>query len=70
MIEKILASDIFFNIIYIMIAKLLAAVSTMVWILDTRHVSGDRAKFPDKVDYKHYNCAKKINLIEDLKGKD
>lgn len=73
MVEKVLASDIFFNIIYIMIAKLLAAVSTMVWILDsgtTRHVSGDRAKFPDMVDYKHYNCAKKINPIEDLKCKD
>lgn len=64
MIEKGLASDIFFNIIYIMIAKLLAAVSTMVWILDsgtTRHVFDDRAKFPDTVDYKHYNYAKKIN---------
>lgn len=44
MIEKALASDIFLGIIYITVPKLLAAISTTVWILDsgvTRHVSGN-----------------------------
>ena len=53
MIEKVLASDIFFHIIDIMIPKLIAAVSAMVWVLDlgiTRQVRGDPAKFPDMVD--------------------
>lgn len=43
-IEEAPALDIFLGIIYTTVPKLLAAMSTTVWILDssaTRHVSGD-----------------------------
>ena len=53
-IEEAPASDIFLGLIYTTVPKLLATVSTTVWILDsgaTRHVSGDRTRFPDLTDY-------------------
>ena len=43
-IKEAPASDIFLGIIYTTVPKLLAIMSTTVWILDssaTRHVSGD-----------------------------
>ena len=54
MIEEVSASDIFVGTIYTTVPKLLATMSTTVWILDsgaTRHVSGDRTRFPDLIDY-------------------
>ena len=53
-IEEAPASDIFLRIIYTTVPKLLAFMSTTVWILDsgaTRHVSGDRTRFPNLTDY-------------------
>ena len=53
-IEEAPASDNFLGLIYTTVPKLLATVSTTVWILDsgaTRHVSGDRTRFPDLTDY-------------------
>ena len=53
-IEEAPASDIFLGIIYTTVPKLLAAISTTVWILDsgaTRHVSGDQTRFPNLTDY-------------------
>lgn len=53
-IEKAPAEDIFLGIIYTTVPNIMAAMSTMVWILDsgaTRHVSGDRTRFPDLIAY-------------------
>ena len=56
-IEKAPASDVFVGIIYTMVPKLLATMSTTVWILDlgaTRHISGDRIRFPVLTDYEDF----------------
>ncbi len=53
-IEEAPTSDIFLGIIYTTVPKLLATMATMVWILDsgeTRHVLGDRTRFPDLTAY-------------------
>lgn len=57
MIKEALASNNFLSLIYTTVPKLLAIVSIMVWILDsgrTRHVSGDRTRFPDLKDYENF----------------
>ena len=54
MIDEVSASDIFVGTIYTTIPKLLATMSTTIWILDlgaTKYVSGDRTRFPDLTDY-------------------
>lgn len=56
-IEDAPALDIFLGMIYTTVLKLLATVSTTIWILDlgaTRHVFGNRTRFPDLTNYEDF----------------
>ena len=56
-IEEAPASNVFAGTIYTTVSKLLATMSTIIWILDldaTKHISGDRTRFPDLTDYEDF----------------
>lgn len=55
-----------------MVLKLLATMLTMVCILDssvTRHVSGDRTRFPNLTDYENFSCIASGDQLA-IKGKE
>ena len=69
--EEASALNIFLAIIYTTVPKLLAAMSTMIWILDSgtiRHVSDDWTKFPNLADYDNSCCTASEEQLA-IKGK-
>ena len=71
MIEEALVSDNFLGLIYTMVPKLLATISTTVWILDSnaiRNVSGNQTKFSDLTNYEDSYCTANRKQLA-IKGK-
>lgn len=63
--------DNFLGLIYTMVSKLLAIISTTVWILDlgaTRHIFGHQTRFPDLTIYKDSCCTASEKQVV-IKGK-